>query len=163
MKSKRKKALEQRREEILITMPSFINQLLLMMNSGMVMQEAFRRIAEGYGKMEKKRQNYFTTEVWRIYETSLHSGESVITLFYRFSRTSNVKELTRVANIMMENQSKGTDLWYQLAEEGERLWQERKRMALEQIRIAESKMSFPLGLLLMSLLLVTAAPALMQM
>lgn len=163
MKSKKKKALERRREEILITMPTFINQLLLLMNSGMVMQDAFKKIAQGYGKLEGKQQNYFTREVWRVYESGEHSGESVITLFYRFSRVANVKELTRVANIMMENQSKGTDLWYKLAEEGERLWQERKRLALERIRIAESKMSFPLGLLLLSLLLVTAAPALMQM
>ena len=47
--------------------------------------------------------------------------------------------------------------------EGNHLWQERKRLALEKIRIGESKMSFPLGLLLMALLLVTAGPAMMQM
>ena len=162
MKSE-KKVLERRKEEILIAMPAFINQLLLLMNSGMVMQDAFKKIARGYGSLEKEQQNYFTREVRQIYENGEHSGENVITLFYQFSRLSNVKELTRVANIMMENQSKGTDLWYKLAEEGERLWQERKRLAMERIRIAESKMSFPLGLLLLSLLLVTAAPALMQM
>ena len=84
-------------------------------------------------------------------------------MFYRFSRESGVKELTRAAGIMMENLDKGTDLWEKLELEGNHLWQERKRLALEKIRIGESKMSFPLGLLLMALLLVTAGPAMMQM
>jgi len=34
---------------------------------------------------------------------------------------------------------------------------------MEKIRVAETKMSFPLGLLLIALLLITAAPAMMQM
>ena len=83
-------------------------------------------------------------------------------MFYQFGRRSQVKELIRVSGIMMENMDKGNDLWDKLAEEGELLWQERKRLALEKMRVSESKMSFPLGLLLISLVLVTAGPALLQ-
>ena len=54
-------------------------------------------------------------------------------------------------------------MWNRLADEGEELWAERKRIAMERIRIAESKMSFPLGLILMGLVIITAAPAMMQM
>lgn len=55
------------------------------------------------------------------------------------------------------------DLWDKLADEGEQLWRERKRTALEKIRLSESKMSFPLALLLIALILITAAPAMLQM
>lgn len=162
MKYKEKKNMIRQKEEIVLTVPSFINQLLLTMNSGMVLADAFKKIAARYGKLAASRQNYFTREVYRIYETSLNSGENVITLFYQFGRRSQVKELIRVSGIMMENMDKGNDLWDKLAEEGELLWQERKRLALEKMRVSESKMSFPLGLLLISLVLVIAGPALLQ-
>lgn len=162
-KKAKSKAAEARRRTCLQTLPGFLNQLLLLMNSGMVLQDAFCRIAEGYSQLPEKRKNYFTEEICRIHQSGMRNGENVIHLFYRFGQSSGVKELARVSSIMVENLRKGTDLWERLAEEGEQLWQERKRAAMEAIRVGESKMSFPLGLLMMSLLLVTAAPAMMQL
>ena len=40
MNSKEKKRIEKRREDIMMTVPTFINQLLLLLSSGMVLQEA---------------------------------------------------------------------------------------------------------------------------
>ncbi len=162
MKSDAKKKAEKFREEIIMSLPGFINQLLLLMNSGVVIQDAFCRIAESYGSLPEKSSNSFTREIYSISEKSQQGGESVIVGFYRFSRFSGVKELTRVASILMENRDKGTDLWEKLAEQGEALWTERKHLAMEKIRLAESKMSFPLGILLMALIIITAAPAMMQ-
>lgn len=164
MNSKKKKDREgtRRREECLASLPGFISQLLLLMNSGMILQTAIHRIAEGYGQLPDSRQNTFTRELFRIHRQSLQTGENVVELFYRLGRSSGIKELSRAAGIMKENMDKGTDLWDKLASEGEHLWQEKKRLALEKMRVGESKMSFPLGLLLMSLLLVTAGPAMMQ-
>ena len=145
-----------------MTMPGFINQLLLLMNSGLTVQEAFEKIGEGYSSLRDERQNHLTREISALLEASRRNGESVITGFYRFSRFSGVKELTRAANILMENRDRGTDLWEKLAEQGEALWAGRKSAALEEIRLAESKMSFPLGIMLMALIIITAAPAMMQ-
>ena len=145
-----------------MTLPGFINQLLLLMNCGLILEDAFCRIAENYATLPEKRRNYFTDEVSRICLTGRKNNENVIVGFYNFSRFSNVKELTRVAALLMENRDKGTDLWEKLAEHGDALWAERKRRSLEKIRLAESKMSFPLGILLMALIIITAAPAMMQ-
>ena len=154
--------MERNREDIIMTMPGFINQLLLLMNSGITAQEAFMRIGESYGRLPEERQNYFTREISGIIQASQRNGESVILGFYRFSSFSAVKELTRTANILMENRDRGTDLWEKLAEQGEALWASRKNTALEKIRLAESKMSFPLAILLTALIIITAAPAMMQ-
>ena len=161
-KRKLKKKIAKNREEIVMTVPSFINQLLLLLNSGVVLSDAFCQIAKNYGSLQEKRKNYFTEEVHKIYEKSQKTGENVITQFFYFSKKANVKELSRVAGIMVEGQKKGSDLWDKLAEQGEYLWAERKRAALRKIRLAESKMSFPLGFFLGALLIMTAAPALMQ-
>lgn len=160
MKSE-KKAFEQRREACLLALPGFLSELLLLLNSGMVLQDAFHRIGEGYGVLSAAQQNYFTREIVRIYQVSLTTGENVVMLFYGFSRSVGLKEMNRIAGIMAENLDKGTDLWDKLEAEGEQLWQERKRLVLEKIRVGESKMSFPMGLLLMALVIITAMPALM--
>ena len=85
-----------------------------------------------------------------------------------FSRDSAVsaepvKELSRLAGILEDSRERGTDLWDKLASEGETIWAERRRRASEKIRLAESKMSFPLGLMMTALIIITAAPAMLQM
>ena len=49
-----------------------------------------------------------------------------------------------------------------MEELSEDLWAERKRICMEKIKVSETKMSFPLGIMLISLILMTSAPALMQ-
>lgn len=144
-------------------LPSFINQILLLLNSGMVLQEALKYVAVHYKKLEDDRKNTFILEYIKVYDDSLKTGESMIKGFYRLGRESRVKELSRVAGIIADSGRRGVNLWDKLADEGEELWEERKRNALERIRLSESKMSFPLGLLLIALILITAAPAMLQM
>ena len=151
------------RKDCVCCLPGFLSQILLLMNGGMMLQDAFLKIAEGYGNLPDRQKNYFTEEICRIKSKTEKSGENPIRLFCSFGRSSGVKELARISTIMLENQNRGTDLWEHLADESDLLWQERKRAAIEKMRVGESKMSFPLGILMMSLLLITAAPAMMQL
>ena len=146
-----------------MALPAFINQLLLMLNSGMVLQEAMERVALNYELKDADGQNSFILAYTKIYRDCRKSGENFMKSFCRFGNESTVKELSRVARILADGDARGTDMWNRLADEGEELWAERKRIAMERIRIAESKMSFPLGLILMGLVIITAAPAMMQM
>ena len=126
LNSKEKKNLEMRREDIIMSVPTFINQLLLLLSSGMVLQEALK-------------------------------------IFCNFGKESQVKELSRLARILQDSRERGTQLWDKLAKEGENLWAERRRRATEKIRLVDSKMSFPLGLMMLALIIITAAPAMLQM
>ena len=163
MTYKQKKAEEQKRDDIQKELPTFINRILLMLNSGMVLQEALIRIAEGYGSLGKERRNYFTVTVYDLYEQSLHSGENFLMNLHSFSKEARVKEFSRVMGILIDSRDKGVDVWERLAHEGEEMWAGRKQRALEKIKLTESKMSFPLGLLLIALIIITAAPAMLQM
>lgn len=163
MKSKQKKLREAQQNEILYTLPGFLNQLLLLVGSGMVLTDALRRIADGYMALPPKEQNYFTESFTQLWQESARTGESLLTAFRRFSRFSHVKELNRVTGILEENQTKGSALWEKLQEQSEALWTARKQITLARIRMAESKMSFPLGIFLIALIMMTAAPAMMQM
>ena len=158
----KKKAEQQKREEILSALPTFLNQLLLLLSSGMILDEALARIALHYSEAGREQNNAFAAEYIRVYHESRKTGESMTGCLARSEAGGRVKEFSRVIRIMADSEKSGADLWNRLASESEALWAERKQAALEKIRIAESKMSFPLGLLLTALILITAAPAMLQ-
>ncbi len=162
LNSKEKKNLEMRREDIIMSVPTFINQLLLLLSSGMVLQEALKMIAVKYGE-EDKRKNYFAYSVYEIYRRTEENGEDFLKVFCNFGKESQVKELSRLARILQDSRERGTQLWDKLAKEGENLWAERRRRVTEKIRLVDSKMSFPLGLMMLALIIITAAPAMLQM
>ena len=94
-KKKAAKKKQREREEIIIRLPGFINQLLLLMDSGLIISDAFKKTASEYGDLPEEQRNYFTDSVYRIYEESLKSGENVINSFYAFAGLSDSKELIR--------------------------------------------------------------------
>lgn len=143
-------------------LPGFLSQLLLMLNSGMVLPAAFQHISESYEAYPERHRSRFMKDICRIQRQSEQTGESAVRIFYQFSQTSGNRELARVAGMMASSLNTGTDLWDGLEEECQAMWENRKRQVLEKIRVGESKMSFPLGLLMAALLLVTAAPAMLQ-
>ena len=161
-KTKLKKQKQRQREDIILDLPSFINQLLLLMDSGLVLNEAMRRVAYEYGRLPEEQQSYFTREVAEILRRCEKSGENLINEIYAFAGRSDVKELIRTANFLYENKNRGTEIWDRLSDLSEDLWEERKRLCMERIKVSETKMSFPLGIMLISLILMTSAPALMQ-
>ena len=57
--------------------------------------------------------------------------------------------------------SKGADFSEKLKKENELLWFSRKQHAEEQGRLAETKLTMPLMILLLVLIMITIAPALM--
>ena len=59
MKYKERKKEEKKRQEMILSLPSFINQILLLLNSGMVLQEAMIYIAVNYKKLDRERQDTF--------------------------------------------------------------------------------------------------------
>ena len=75
----------------------------------------------------------------------------------------DVKELIRIAAILRENEKRGSDVIESLARESRYLWDERKIIARESGKAIDTKMSYPLGLLLIVLIVITIAPALLNM
>lgn len=159
---KQKKQIEKQNEDVIMSLPGFINQLLLLLDSGLILNDAFKNIAVEYGRLPARERNYFTEKITVIAEESERSGTGAVNGFYRFAMSCNIRELTKTANYLYENKNRGTELWDSLSELAEDLWKERKMLCLKKIKRSELKMSFPLAIMLISLILMTSAPALMQ-
>lgn len=159
---KYKKKEDDIKEKIIMELPSFINELLLFLSSGMVLNEALVVIAKEYQK-HKTENNAFADEFCKIYYDSQKAGRSFVYMFNAYGKRSQIKELSKLTNILEDGEKKGINLTEKLSELSKNLWEDRKKKSMEKIRMAETKMSFPLGLLLIALIIITAAPAMMQM
>ena len=141
-------------------LPSFNDQLLLLMGSGLIFRDAFRRIAEGYQSKEKN--SYFEREIIGIERETEESVSDIVSVITRRSEAMGISQFSRLTGVIRDNQLKGIDISGKLKAEGEILWDLRKRNAEERGRLAETKLTVPLAVLLMVLVLVTAAPAVIQ-
>lgn len=163
MKYNEQKQIKKYKQDVYISIPSFINQIILLLNSGMVLQEAMVTIGVNYEKYFNGNLSVFQKEYLDVCLEAKQSGKSILYAFDTYCQSSHIKELMRLSQILIDGDNRGINLQHKLEEEGKKLWEERKRIALEKIRISDSKMSFPLALLLIALIIISAAPAMMQM
>ena len=69
----------------------------------------------------------------------------------------------RFSAILADNIDKGSALAEKLTQESDMLWNLRKKRAEEKGRLAETKLTFPMVLQLLVVILITVAPAAFEM
>lgn len=147
---------------VLLELPSFINKNILLLNGGLVLTDAFERIVTEHQKNGES-GNYFYERLNEIYINSKETNIPVETQLSDFARNSGIREFIRVAAVISDNICKGTSLTESLESESAYLWFSRKKKAEELGRLAETKMTFPLVILLVILIIITIAPAMLEM
>lgn len=158
-----KKMEETARESIIRELPEFINRLVLLLNAGLVLTSAFARITESFGSDGKEVKSYFYSQLIQIGRSMRETNGSMAYELKEFAARSGVRELMRIAGIVSDNIDKGSGLVEKLRGESDLLWLTKKKMAEEKGRLSETKLTFPLVMLLLVLIMVTIAPALMEM
>jgi hypothetical protein len=161
--SRLKKTEVEAKESIIKDLPEFINKLLLLMNAGLVLSSAFDRIMEKYKTPGREVKSYFYSQLLMVSRSTRETNSPMIEGLKDFAGRSGVRDFMRVVSIISDNVDKGTELVGKLQSESELLWLTKRKLAEEKGRLAESKLTFPLVILLLSLISVTIAPALMEM
>ncbi len=147
---------------ISLELPGFINKLVLMLNGGLILFDALERVIGKYQEKENE-TSYFYDQLSAILENSRQSNTAVEEQMAEFSRNTGVREFIRVTGIMTDNVHKGTSLVEKLEAESEVLWFDRKKKAEEMGKLAETRLTIPLMILLLVLITVTIAPAMLEM
>ncbi len=149
-----------RKKEIINALPSFNNKLLLLLGSGMVYEDAMKKIADGYRSSETN--NFFAEFVTEAFRESKLLNKDISELMAERAEKLKIRELSRITAMIADNRYKGSDLREKLDMEGRALWRERTRAAEEAGKLAETKLAIPLAVLLLALIIISAAPAMLQ-
>lgn len=157
------KSPDELRKSMIKGLPRFCNQLYLMMNAGLILSDAFDIITGSYHSRNAEDLSLFERELAGLYEATDGHRISTAEVINEFAVRHDVKEMIRIASILTENEKRGSDVVESLARESRYLWDERKVVARESGKMIDTKMSYPLGLLLILLIVITMAPALLSM
>ena len=173
----------QQQDSVRRQLPEFINRLVLLLGAGLVLSSAFETIVEenlssnglrsdgprSNGIQPDARQDdYFYRCMGDIYARIKETNGSLAKEFRAFARSGlglgeGDRELMRISNIISDNISKGVELADKLQSESEMLWLSRKRSSEERGRLAETKLTLPLTVFLLVLVVVTVSPALLEL
>ncbi len=150
------------RKDIMRSLPRFTNQLLLMMNAGMILSDSITRISESYTLIPEGQRSVFENEIINLENNNSDHRRSSAVLISELAKKYNNKELMRIATILNENEKRGSVIIEQLSRESSFFWENRKLIAREKGKMIDTRMAFPLGILLVLLIIITMAPTLLS-
>jgi tight adherence protein C len=151
------------KESVLRELPEFVNKLVLLLNAGLILSGAFYKIVSDYERIRGGENNYFYGQLAHVMAKCNETNGSIQYEIRSFAVRTGVVEFMRLSNIINDSMTKGSDLITQLKMEGDGLWAARRKQIEEKGKLAETKLTLPLVILLLVLLMITISPAMMEM
>ncbi len=144
--------LSDRRDALLSEFPQALSKLTLLVNSGMVMRDAWEKVSHtGTGVLYQEMQ--ITTQEFK-------NGTTELEVYRNFAERCGLKEVRRFASTMIQNLQKGNaEIAYFLREMADELWEEKKHLAKRKGEAINSRLMLPIGLIFLGILIMIMVPA----
>ncbi len=151
--------LRKRRSMLEAELPNMIFRMMLLLNAGLIAESAFAKITE----QSSEDRNPLYRAFRDIKMSAEKKNTSFVNELHSFAKASDSADLLRFASLAAEHAGSGAELAGKLEQERDRMWNFRVTNAKAKIKEAETKLCFPLVLLLLALIIITAAPSFMSM
>lgn len=147
--------LEARREELMLDLPQVLSKMALLINSGMVMREAWVKVSQ-----TGDRALY---QEMRIASSEMANGASDLEAFRNFADRCSVKSIRKVTSTLVQNMQKGNkELSYFLEEMSREMWEEKKSLVRQKGETAGTKLLIPIGMIFIGILMLIIVPIFMN-
>ncbi len=146
--------LEERREELLLDLPQVLSKMALLINSGMVMREAWVKVSQ-----TGERALY---QEMRIASGEMANGASDLEAFRNFAERCSVRSIRKVTSTLIQNMQKGNkELSYFLEEMSREMWEEKKNLVRQKGETAGTKLLLPIAMIFGGILMLILVPVFM--
>ena len=161
-KSDKKKAEEERKDQLLMDYSEVLSRLIIFLGAGMSIRTAWDRIAEDY-KMavkEGRRGLRYVYEEMYVTSSQLKSGESEARAFAEFGNRCGLQQYRKFSGLLEQNRKNGSkNLRETLRLEMADAFEQRKHQAKRMGEKAGTKLLIPLFLLLAVVMAMITVPA----
>ena len=154
--SKIGEAVTKRRDDCEIEFPNMVSKLSLLINSGMVLRDAWNAVAYGksgplYELMQKTCEN-------------MKNGMSDLEAIHKFGILSDSQEIKKFTSALIQGLEKGnSDLATFLIGQASELWAHKRQIMLQKGEIAAGKLIIPLGIMFAGIIMIIIAAAMQSM
>jgi len=161
-KSDKKKAEEERKDQLLMDYSEVLSRLIIFLGAGMSIRTAWDRIAEDYKMAVKEGRRGLRYVYEEMYVTSgqLKSGESEARAFAEFGNRCGLQQYRKFSGLLEQNRKNGSkNLRETLRLEMADAFEQRKHQAKRMGEKAGTKLLIPLFLLLAVVMAMITVPA----
>lgn len=153
------KSVAAREREMLINYPEIVSKLTLLLGAGMTIRGAFEKVASDYEKHRGKKR-YFAYEEMLIAVYKMRSGTPEAAAYADFGSRCEVSRYNKLGALLSQNLKKGSSGLLEIMEEEMRqAFEDRKSMARKLGEEAGTKLLFPMGMMLMIVMVIVIVPA----
>lgn len=143
--------VKERSEKFMNEFPNAVSTIALLVNSGMVLREAWREVS-----MSQDSELYM--EMRKVTE-DMSSGIAEIDALYAFSTRCATPDIKKFTAMVVQGLEKGSrDLAYALQNQNNELWQAKKQNVIRKGELASSKLMIPLLIMFIGVLIMVIGP-----
>lgn len=148
--------LSARRDELLADIPQVLSKLTLLVNSGMILREAWEKVAFG-----GERVIYIEMQA-TVQE--MKNGVAEIDAYRHFADRCAIKQIRRFTSTVIQNMQKGNaEISYFLKEMSDEMWEEKKHLVKQKGEAANSKLLIPTSMIFIGILIMIMVPVFLSM
>ena len=147
--------LTARRQEILLDLPQVLSKLTLLVSSGMVLRDAWKRVSiTGERVLYQEMQNT---------NLEMENGVAEIDAYRNFAERCNVKEIRKFTSLIIQNLNKGNEeLAYFMKDLSDEMWEVKKSQVKQKGEKANTQLLLPMMLILIGILIMVMVPVMQQ-
>lgn len=148
--------LTERRDELLADMPQVLSKLTLLVNSGMTLREAWKKVAFGGERV--------LYQEMRLTVQDMQNGVSEMEAYRNFADRCAIKQIRRFSSTMIQNMQKGNaEVSYFLKGLSDEMWEEKKHLVKRKGEAANSKLLIPTTMIFIGILGMIMIPVFLSM
>ncbi len=143
--------LEAKSEAVLSQFAEVVSKLALLINAGMILREAWEKIAE-------KGEGELYTEMRRVVD-SVNNGVSEIDAFTEFGTRCTAPEIKKFTSTLIQGMVKGNrELVEMIKQQSREFWDGKQHRARQQGEKAASKLLIPICIMFLGIVLMIVVP-----
>lgn len=148
--------LEARRDELLADLPQVLSKLTLLVNSGMTLRDAWKKVASGEDRVLYREMQVTVQE--------MQNGLSEFEAYRNFADRCSIKQIRRFSSTVIQNMQKGNaEISYFLKEMADEMWEEKKHLVKRKGEAANSKLLIPTAMIFIGILIMIMVPVFLTM
>ena len=154
-----------RNDQMLSDYPEIVSKLLLLSNAGLNIRNAFNKITDDYYKgLSGDDIPHYAYEELSITLNSLNSGKSETTAYTDYGKRCQLMPYMKLGSLLEQNLNKGAkEMRFHLNSEVKNAFQNYKAETITKSKQAETKLIFPMILILIVIMLLIMVPSFMNM
>ena len=143
--------LNKRSEEMLSAFSEVVPKLAILVNSGMILNEAWERVAKsGEGALYQE---------MRLSVDQIQNGKSSAEALFNFGQRSLLPEIKKFSSTLIQGISQGNrELAAMLTQQSKEMWDLKKQLIRRQGELANNKLMLPMCLTFVGILIMIMVP-----